>query len=701
MEDQQRGIDWKALRFKRIPVEHKESFLRDTGLDNLVRLQLLCLVLIPLSIVFLVKPGVSEALTENLQLSSKLVNGVFGSLLLLILTSVHFLRVKMLGVAVWKSRLPVMVVSILLLWWSGFVGTLQPLGITPVIFFMLGLFALFSVFILTVVETLAIMLNGLFAFYWFHVSFGSMGAISLGTISGLLFFTAVGFLISRVVYQTRLSVFLNWENISSMNSTLKWQIKVNQQTMKELEEIKNDLDRQVGEKTSYLRDANQRLQEEIAERSYADKVKSVLYRISGIVNQNMTLDEMIRNIHEQLRQILDVTNFLVGAYDAERFEITPVFQENSTESFERYPLGRTLSSWVIRHKRPLLVNRKKIREMAASGEIEIVGTPAQSWLGIPLKVDERVVGIMMVQSYRPNVSYDTNDLQVLEYASEHLALAIDRHEVQSKLIRAKEQAEESDRLKSAFLSNLSHEIRTPLNSILGFTEVLADPDFTDDQRQRYTTQVLESGHRLLNTITKMIELAKLQSRQTEMEITELEVGEVIEGMRDDIHSALRVFKKSDLDIRFICDSDTAKMKFRGDGERFSQVFRCLAENAVKFTETGFVEVGCRRYDHRQMLFWVKDTGSGMNQGELTQVFEWFIKGEHANERVVQGTGLGLTISKLMVELMKGQIWAESEPGKGSTFYFTLPAVATGSVNMLPDAGKQQKSDEAGANLHAV
>ncbi|MCX6226329.1 MAG: ATP-binding protein, partial [Bacteroidia bacterium] len=335
------------------------------------------------------------------------------------------------------------------------------------------------------------------------------------------------------------------------------------------------------------------------------------------------------------------------------------------------------------------------------GEVEIMGVPANSWLGVPLMVDDRVVGILMVQSYKSNVIYDQSDLQLLEYVSEHLALAIDRYDVQSRLIKAKDQAEESDRLKSAFLSNLSHEIRTPMNAIVGFMDMIAESDITDLQRQQYTSRVLQNGHRLLTTLSKMIELAKLQAHQMPFDIQDLEVRQMFSMLRDEINPIISLFEKAGLEVHFVCDPKTEKMSFLADPTRFKQLMLCLAENAVKFTDHGYMEIGCRKYDQKQLLFWVKDSGIGMNNSELEHIFEWFIKGQKASEDLYQGTGLGLTITKLIVEFMNGQIWAESEAGRGSCFYFTLPAVMTESLKMVPITMDHQDSYEIEHSVHAV
>jgi len=701
MEGLKKTKDWIRLIIRRLPVDYRESFLRDTGKDNLLRSGLLCLVLVAISILIFVKSGVYEGESgafSNLPLFITILSIGISTV---VLSSSLVIYSKISGAPVWLIRLPALVISICSIWWGSYIGSFAPFGLTAALAFIIIELVIFSLFVLSFPEAIVILFNGLMAFSWFHfpgLPVADVSKLSFWIVSMTLVST---FAVSRIFYLRRLTFFLNWENISSMNNTLKREIKKHQQTLQELEIIKKDLDRQVSEKTRYLRDTNKRLQEEIAERSYADRVKSVLYRISGFVNQNDKLTDIVGSIHEQLRQILDVTNFMVGTYDSEQLQIEPVYQENTTESFEKFRLGRTLSSYVIRHKKSLVVNKKGIRDLVNSGEIEIVGYPANSWLGVPLMIEDRVVGILIVQSYKNGVIYDQSDLQLLEYVSEHLALAIDRHDVQSRLILAKEQAEESDRLKSAFLNNLSHEIRTPMNAIVGFSEMMAESDITDHQRQQYTSRVVENGNRLLTTLTKMIELAKLQAHQMAFEIEDLQVTGVFSSLTDEINQLVCQFGKPGLEIRFATEDNDDDLTFLADPARFKQLVLCLAENAVKFTETGYVEIGCRKYDPRQLLFWVKDSGVGMNTSELEHIFEWFIKGQLASENLYQGTGVGLTITKLIVELMNGQIWAESEPGKGSCFYFTLPATLSESILMVPERPLQNDNYEAETSVHAV
>jgi signal transduction histidine kinase len=182
----------------------------------------------------------------------------------------------------------------------------------------------------------------------------------------------------------------------------------------------------------------------------------------------------------------------------------------------------------------------------------------------------------------------------------------------------------------------------------------------------------------------MIELAKLQANQMPFEITDLEVGIEMSAVEEDLQTIIGRLKKSDLEIRILHDTKASKIIFSADPDRFKQLMICLAENAVKFTDQGYIEIGCKRSDEQKILFWVKDTGIGIHSSDLVNIFDWFRKSQLAIDKIYQGTGLGLTIAKLIVETMDGQIWVESEAGKGSCFYFTLPTALPESVKLVPD-----------------
>ena len=244
-----------------------------------------------------------------------------------------------------------------------------------------------------------------------------------------------------------------------------------------------------------------------------------------------------------------------------------------------------------------------------------------------------------------------------------------RKQMEADLIVAKEKAEESDRLKSAFLANMSHEIRTPLNSIIGFSELLTDPAFEVDQKTEFINHIITNGNNLLNIISDIVDISKIESGEITIRNSVIPVKSLLNNIRD-IH--LPKVEEKNLQLKCICSfpEECTKSVF-ADKERLYQIFNNLISNALKFTSKGYIEIGCRQVGE-MIEFQVSDTGIGIPPDYHHKIFDRFRQVEASYTRKFGGNGLGLAISKNLVELMGGAIWVESEVGKGSTFYFTLP-----------------------------
>lgn len=242
-----------------------------------------------------------------------------------------------------------------------------------------------------------------------------------------------------------------------------------------------------------------------------------------------------------------------------------------------------------------------------------------------------------------------------------------RKELEAELINAKEKAEESDRLKSAFLANMSHEIRTPLNSIIGFSELLTDPDFEPDEKAEFIKTIVDNGNSLLVIISDIMDFSMLEARQMKMRKENISTKMILTELLNDFGKKT---KERGIEIRMDQSLDSPDVMLENDSYRIKQIFCNLIGNALKFTHEGYIEIGYKS-DGEFIEFHVKDSGIGIAPEFHQTIFERFRQVDTARTRKYGGNGLGLAISKNLVELLGGTIWVESEQDKYSEFFFTI------------------------------
>lgn len=246
------------------------------------------------------------------------------------------------------------------------------------------------------------------------------------------------------------------------------------------------------------------------------------------------------------------------------------------------------------------------------------------------------------------------------------------------LIAAKEKAEESDRLKSAFLANMSHEIRTPMNGILGFANLLKEPHLTGEEKEHFIEIIESSGNRMLNTINDLVDIAKIESGMVEINNSEVHINEVLQSLTYFFQPEAA---KKGLNLIWRKDAHLSDLVINTDKEMLISILTNLIKNAVKYTFAGSIEFGFN-IQSGSVLFYVKDTGIGIDKARQTAVFDRFVQEDSSISRAYEGAGLGLSISKAYVELLGGKIWVESEKGKGSQFFFNIPIRKNNGENIL-------------------
>ncbi len=233
---------------------------------------------------------------------------------------------------------------------------------------------------------------------------------------------------------------------------------------------------------------------------------------------------------------------------------------------------------------------------------------------------------------------------------------------------AKEKAIESDRLKSAFLANMSHEIRTPLNSIIGFSDLLTDQFYTSEQHAEFAAYIKDNGNNLLSVISDIMDFSKIEAGQIQFREYEFSIHKLL---TDIYHEFQFKTKEKGVELRLALPENMKVIRIKSDGDRLRQIIINLLVNAIKFTENGYIEIGAQEIADN-IEFHISDTGIGISSINHQHVFERFWQVDSSKTRKYGGNGLGLTISKSLVELLGGKIWMESEEGKGSIFFFSIP-----------------------------
>jgi PAS domain S-box-containing protein len=255
------------------------------------------------------------------------------------------------------------------------------------------------------------------------------------------------------------------------------------------------------------------------------------------------------------------------------------------------------------------------------------------------------------------------------------------NQTNQELIIAKEKAEESDHLKTAFVHNISHEIRTPMNAIVGFSGLLNNPDLLQEDRQYYTSLIIQSSDQLLSIINDIVSIASIEAEQEKVQEDEININSICKLINDQFFP-----ENTNPNVKFGLQTSLADDEaiIITDSTKLTQILTNLISNALKFTQDGFVYFGYTLKDDF-LEFYVEDSGIGISSDMHDEIFKRFRQVETTAARTFGGSGLGLSISKAYVEMLGGHIWLSSEVGKGSVFYFTLPykTVNTKAIPKLP------------------
>lgn len=398
------------------------------------------------------------------------------------------------------------------------------------------------------------------------------------------------------------------------------------------------------------------------------ELQEVLLYLSRMSLIDQELKLFMEKIHFHMKKLIKAENFYIALYDKNTDKYTfPYYVDeyDTVEDAQAHSLHNSLTDYVRVMGKGMLINGQTEKEIAEHFPLESVGEYSPVWLGAPLMDSalKEVIGVAAVQDYHDENAYNEDDLMLFEIFANTIGIFIERIRNMKSIQEAKDRAEQGDKLKTAFLANMSHEIRTPLNGIIGFSEMLTE-ELTQSDQKEYAQIINSSAHRLLSTINDIMDIAKIESGQ-------------ITVTKDNFNLLLTIretyffFKKQNLkvDLKLVLPK-TKYLEVFSDKIKIQQIITNLVNNAIKFTPEGYIEIGCIDEGETTHMY-VKDTGIGISDEDRERIFERFTQVESGGKRVFGGTGLGLSIVREYVGILGGELWLDSEPGKGSQFNIRL------------------------------
>lgn len=398
-----------------------------------------------------------------------------------------------------------------------------------------------------------------------------------------------------------------------------------------------------------------------------NRVNRLLYHqkaISRSLSRFLNDGEITSGIYEILQGILSFFNAgraYIFEYDDDEtqsctYEVVAEGVTPEKDELQKIPL--TYMPWwasqITARKNILFETLKPMPDMGKEEFSVLARQGIQALMAVPLATNDHILGFMGIDLVDRSVLWTNEDHQWLSSLANIISICFELHSAQKK-------AEEGDRLKSSFLANMSHEIRTPLNAIVGFSSLLAETE-NKEEKQQYFSIIEDNNALLLQLISDILDLSKIEAGTVDFTKAEMDVNQLC----GDIVLAMQMKVKND--VKIIFDRHLPKCHIVNDRNRLNQVISNFVGNAIKFTNEGSIYVGYDQIDNARLRFYVADTGIGIAPDIQSKVFERFVK----LNSFINGTGLGLSICRSIIDQLGGEIGVESEVGKGSCFWFTLP-----------------------------
>ncbi|MCU7490224.1 MAG: PAS domain S-box protein [Ignavibacteria bacterium] len=441
------------------------------------------------------------------------------------------------------------------------------------------------------------------------------------------------------------------------------------------------------------------IQKDISDRKGSEKVNNALYKISEAVNTTSDLDMLYSKLHEIIKDLMPADNFYIAVYDQINELLSfPYFVDEFDPPQESKKVGKGLTEYVLRTGQGALINEEQDLALRDLGEVEIIGTPSKIWLGVPLKVMDKITGVMVVQDYENPDAYGEEEKEILTFVSEQIASAIYKKTVEQELLeyttdlqthrylleqrteeltelnkqleKSEKELQESLSEKDRFFSIIAHDLKSPFNGLMGFTNLLMQDfeQFSTGEVKNFIVHINTSVKNIYNLIENLLDWSRIQTGRMEFNPEALslpgQVKPVFSLLKNNaITKGIKLEQRINKDIAVFADE-----------KMLHCVLQNLISNAIKFTNPdGKITIAATKEDGHVKVS-VTDTGVGIHPASLDKLFK--IDSNLSTEGTAheKGTGLGLILCKEFIEKNGGSISVDSKLNKGTTFTFTLPAV---------------------------
>jgi PAS domain S-box-containing protein len=409
---------------------------------------------------------------------------------------------------------------------------------------------------------------------------------------------------------------------------------------------------------------------DISKRKRIEMENQIIYEITQGVTTNSNLDGLLKLIHQSLRKIVYAENCFVALYNQNTGLFSfPYFVDKFDTTPEPASMGKSCSAYVLRTRKPLLLTQKIFDQLLEQNEVELIGSNSPSWIGIPLQTPSSTIGVLVLQHYEKENVYSESDVKFLVSIGSQIAISIELKKAEEEIKLKNELLQAINAEKDKFFSILAHDLRGPLSAFVAATQILTDEiqNMTLEEVKEITLSMKESSTNIYSLLENLLEWSRLKRGIMNFNPEKIKLKLITTACIELLKESAR---KKEIKISCSLPDD---LEIYADSHMLETVIRNLVSNAIKFTpKSGEISISAAAMSNNTIEIKIRDSGIGMSQELISKLF---LLNEKTNRKGTEGepsTGLGLLLCKEFIEKNGGQIWVESEEGKGSTFSFVIP-----------------------------